>query len=472
MLYDVFICHASEDKATFVRPLADALQSEHVAVWYDEFTLKVGDSIRRTIDKGLKQSRFAIVVISPEFFAKRWPHYELDGLVEREMRGADKVILPIWHSVTHDDVMEYSPSLAGRKAINSSQGIQAAVDELLEVIRPQASPLVIARDTLLEWGMTPPVITDEYWLDIAAASNKAPGFGAMVPAESIWDLWSFPLPYRGNTPAEFGRRLAWTAMQSGWVKDAEAQRMTLITNPEKLLEFIYSHVGMTETCSTYPRLLAEYAPQLTIRGMGGLLEPYIEDEYRKSCISRAQAKLERGGSGLTTTGEGPLCSDEWALRHPTFGNYDAAHIACEYFSGGMFGPSVSPYHHADHLFWLLSNDSKWLPSRIRRFMLKGMRDWAVWHWGDYAHGDHEGDWETRGQFGEELFDASEQERDFCWSPSVVDDLKRRIEKGIDDMSLLDSAANIYRAFRRAKMPESFANSRLQVRRRQSMKPAE
>ena len=115
MLYDLFICHASEDKNSFVRPLADALRTENVEAWYDEFSLKLGDSIRRSLDKGLKQSRFGVVVLSKAFFKKEWPQYELDGLAEREMRGRDKVILPIWHGVTHDDILAYSPlSLEGR----------------------------------------------------------------------------------------------------------------------------------------------------------------------------------------------------------------------------------------------------------------------------------------------------------------------------------------------------------------------
>src|SRR4051812_25388888 len=50
MLYDAFICHASEDKDAFVRPLAEALQQNHLEIWYDEFTLSIGDSIRRAID--------------------------------------------------------------------------------------------------------------------------------------------------------------------------------------------------------------------------------------------------------------------------------------------------------------------------------------------------------------------------------------------------------------------------------------
>jgi TIR domain len=62
--HDVFICHASEDKDTIVRELAGALRDQHLDVWYDEFSLKVGDSLRQTI---------GVVIISPAFFAKRWP---------------------------------------------------------------------------------------------------------------------------------------------------------------------------------------------------------------------------------------------------------------------------------------------------------------------------------------------------------------------------------------------------------------
>ena len=95
MLYDLFICHASEDKDSFVRPLAEPLRQRHVEVWYDEFSLQLGDSIRRSLDKGLSQSRFGAVVLSNLFFQKHWPQYELDGLAERETKGNDKVILPI-----------------------------------------------------------------------------------------------------------------------------------------------------------------------------------------------------------------------------------------------------------------------------------------------------------------------------------------------------------------------------------------
>lgn len=81
--YDVFISHASEDKETVVRALARALIAEGLKVWYDEFALRIGDSLRQKIDKGLARSRVGLVVLSPAFVCKGWTNYELDGIVTR-----------------------------------------------------------------------------------------------------------------------------------------------------------------------------------------------------------------------------------------------------------------------------------------------------------------------------------------------------------------------------------------------------
>ena len=110
-VFDVFISHTSEDKVEVVRPLATALREAGLSVWYDEFELRIGDSLRRKIDKGLANSRFGVVVFSRAFFGRGWPEYELDGLVTRTVSG-EQVLLPIWHDVTKREVMDYSPSLA------------------------------------------------------------------------------------------------------------------------------------------------------------------------------------------------------------------------------------------------------------------------------------------------------------------------------------------------------------------------
>lgn len=133
--FDVFISHATEDKNEVVRPLALALKNEGLSVWYDEFELKIGDSLRRKIDKGLANSRFGIVVLSKDFIRKGWTNYELDGIITKVTTG-DQVILPIWHNITKQEVINYSPSLADKLARNtSSYTVEEIAKEIAEVIR-------------------------------------------------------------------------------------------------------------------------------------------------------------------------------------------------------------------------------------------------------------------------------------------------------------------------------------------------
>jgi len=131
-MWDVFISHASEDKDAVARPLAEALKKRGLRVWYDEFTLKLGDNLRRTIDRGLSKSTYGIVILSKSFFAKNWPQKELDGLDARE-KDNKKVILPIWHEVSKEEVEQYSPMLAGRLAVSTDEGIDKIVDKILDV---------------------------------------------------------------------------------------------------------------------------------------------------------------------------------------------------------------------------------------------------------------------------------------------------------------------------------------------------
>ena len=107
-MWDAFISHASEDKDALVDPLARALASFGADVWYDKFTLKPGESLSRSIDKGLANSRHGIVVLSPHFIAKPWPERELSGLVTMQL-AEGRSIIPIWHNIKSHDVRAFSP---------------------------------------------------------------------------------------------------------------------------------------------------------------------------------------------------------------------------------------------------------------------------------------------------------------------------------------------------------------------------
>ena len=133
--YDVFISHASEDKDSIVRSLATALSDRGLKVWYDEFTLRIGDSLRQKIDRGLANSRVGLVVLSPSFIAKGWTNYELDGIVTRTVSG-EQILLPIWHNITKQEVIDYSPSLADKVARSTAtHTIDEIADEISELIQ-------------------------------------------------------------------------------------------------------------------------------------------------------------------------------------------------------------------------------------------------------------------------------------------------------------------------------------------------
>jgi hypothetical protein len=137
-IHDVFISHASEDKDNFVRPLANALISEGLNVWYDEMTLRIGDSLRQKIDKGLANSRVGLVILSPAFINKGWTNYELDGIVTRTVSG-EQILLPIWHNITKQQVVDFSPSLADKVARSTAtHTIQEIAREIAELIRSRS----------------------------------------------------------------------------------------------------------------------------------------------------------------------------------------------------------------------------------------------------------------------------------------------------------------------------------------------
>lgn len=381
MLYDVFISHASEDKEAFVRPLAERLRAAHIEVWYDEFSLRVGEGLRRSIDRGLSQSRFGIVVLSPHFFHKQWSQWELDGLVARQMAGADNLILPIWLDVGRSDVVSYSPPLADKLAIGADRGLDEVTRRLVEVIRPQGSTLIVARDFLLERGFVPPVVTDDWWLDVAAASEANDMEGTFQEAMG-WGRWGFPLPASTGDPRERGVRFGWTALQMHWLLEAASRPITQITPPDEVLAFIASQTGLEEMCELYPRYLFTYAPQLMIPGLGGQFEPIFDEMYRDSLTWHEQQLAERSsfGRAMTTDGQVPRCSEEFALRDPDLGRYSASGIACAFVQGAavVSGPPVKYYGTIDYLAWLLSERSLWLGPRVRAFLTQGMAAWGVW----------------------------------------------------------------------------------------------
>jgi hypothetical protein len=143
MSWDLFISHASEDKDDVARPLADKFIELGLSVWYDEYTLTVGDSLRRSIDRGLANCRYGLVILSPHFLRKEWTQKELDGLVARE-DGSEKRILPVWHNVSRNDVVAFSPPLADKLGVSTATGLDHVVKEIMRVFHIDSGQTQIA----------------------------------------------------------------------------------------------------------------------------------------------------------------------------------------------------------------------------------------------------------------------------------------------------------------------------------------
>jgi serine/threonine protein kinase len=163
MAWDVFISHASEDKDEVARPLANLLRKNGVRVWFDEQEIGLGDSLRAKIDEGLAQSTWVVVILSAKFFEKRWAQGELDALVSREFDG-QRVILPIWHRISADDLLSKSPLLAARLAISTAQGLDAVCQAILVTVHKEHRQYLHLKK--------PPNNINDWWFSASSSSTS------------------------------------------------------------------------------------------------------------------------------------------------------------------------------------------------------------------------------------------------------------------------------------------------------------
>lgn len=135
-----FICHDWRDKQDIARPIALGLLKLSCPVWYDEYSLRVGDSLRARVEKGLKESKKCVLVLSPNFLSNTgWSKTEFDSIFTRQVLEGSNVVLPVWCGVTKQQIYEYSPSLLDRLAVQWDEGIDEVLRKLYRAIEPPLS---------------------------------------------------------------------------------------------------------------------------------------------------------------------------------------------------------------------------------------------------------------------------------------------------------------------------------------------
>lgn len=130
-----FISHDSRDKDQIARPIADGLRSLLCPVWFDEYSLRVGDNLRDSIEKGLKDCPKCVVVLSPHFLSNSgWTKIEFDAVFTKQILQRQQAFLPIWAGVTVDEVFQYCPSLANLLGIQWKGDAKEVVNKLYKAI--------------------------------------------------------------------------------------------------------------------------------------------------------------------------------------------------------------------------------------------------------------------------------------------------------------------------------------------------
>jgi len=110
-----------------------------VKVWFSEKDVPLGTPLFRQIDKGLANSRAAIVLVTPALLDR----IESEGTADKELSGllATNRVIPLAHGTTFEALRDVSPLLASRRAVRpereSGYPVPAvpAVDELCDGIR-------------------------------------------------------------------------------------------------------------------------------------------------------------------------------------------------------------------------------------------------------------------------------------------------------------------------------------------------
>lgn len=130
-----FLCHDSTDKETIVRSLALELVRFQCWVWYDEFTLRVGDNLREKVDAALRECRYCVVVLSKAFLVNQgWARRVFESIHAREVDEQRTIILPVWVDVTKQEVMKLALFLGDRVAAKCDEGLPEVARKLAAVM--------------------------------------------------------------------------------------------------------------------------------------------------------------------------------------------------------------------------------------------------------------------------------------------------------------------------------------------------
>ena len=358
----LFISHASEDKQPFVRELAEAFKTVNVDVWYDEYEIELGMSIRESVDMGLTSCDIGLIILSPNYFRKKWTIWELNGFIQKMLSGTAKLI-PILYNLTHEKLLTISPALSDILSLSSEEGIISIVKKVRDTLYPNQPVLLETREILNSFGLLSPDFYDNWWLDRIEFLGKS---------NVQYIPWSLPMNFLTTNIISKSDSLAWACMRYTWISEAETMELNQFTSPCELINFILNTPGVEAACKVNMEYLAMYAPQLFFfesEFKVGFEKKYRESVYDIKCVAfPSEFKCE-----LTIDGNVPKCNRIFALLDEEFGGYTSSDLLRHFIEGEKLGPRPSRLDYWDVLIELCSEKGEIYPTLVRNKLMEGFR---------------------------------------------------------------------------------------------------
>jgi TIR domain len=113
---DLFLCHAWDDRQGAAKEMCDLLVRHGATVWFSEYDVGLGKSLLTEIDKGLRESRAGIVLVTPSMLETL---RAATGIASKELAAllATDRVIPVAHGTDFDAVREVSPLLGARSGL-------------------------------------------------------------------------------------------------------------------------------------------------------------------------------------------------------------------------------------------------------------------------------------------------------------------------------------------------------------------
>lgn len=133
---DLFLCHAWDDRQGSAAELYGHLKTNGATVWFSEEDLPLGSLMIREIDKGLRNSRIGIVLVTPALLKS----IEKEGIAEKELAVLlnSKRVVPVTHGVTYDQLLDVSPMLASHAGLDTAE---SSLDDVAAKLAAAAAAL-------------------------------------------------------------------------------------------------------------------------------------------------------------------------------------------------------------------------------------------------------------------------------------------------------------------------------------------